>query len=640
MDDFVINRADEYGRSIYLRDRPANARSVIFTGAPGSGKSFVLRHAAEQARAAGDLVIRIDASSREPLQSRMTRAIGDQLEQLKRETPVGANRLLNRLYKTLDTMLSNRFDIQHAISGSLSWWPPLRIAFTRGRDQQFERPTSSMNDLADRLGDLAADRGKQVMVLIDSLDRAQEGDLAAINELATHLDGSERPVNLTVAASQPALDKLLVAAMPEGLASGAAHCYDVRNCGPVPDAELRPALTARIARSGAAVLPDAADRLVAEANGDPGRLLRLADQATDLATGPHGVTTDTATAAITRLRHDDAWIYNAGWNNLTGRAKAILADAAADPTGGSIADLNTGIDADEWAERDAARNELIGAGFVRESEGTLVVADPGLQQWITDHTGSRPSLSTPDDNATEKDADGKSPATKDAATKDPATKDAATKDPVTKEAGDKSPAKKSPTDKSPAKAASVKKDGAAEPTAKSDAAEKSAAEKAAAKTSTAKKSPVEKSPVEKSPVEKSPVEKSPVEKSPVKKSTAKKSTAKKSTAKKSTAKKSAQATGNRTVTMSNTKPSRSKPSASKTSTTKTSRTKINNQKSSSAAKTASKSSATAGAATKRPAAKSVRPVTDLHAVQPPVARTLSARRPAVRSVAQPTGRAS
>ena len=399
MDDFMINRVDQEGRSIYLSDRPAHTHAVVFTGAPGMGKSYLLHQTAEQARDDGRLVIKVDASSREPLQNRMTRAIGDQLDQLREQTPFSARGLLRRLRTTLDTMLTNRFDVQHAISGSLTWWAPLRIAFSHGRDQQFERPTSSMNDLADRLADLAEDRDQQVVLLIDNLDRAQEADLATINELTAHLQQHGRPVQLVMGASQPALDNLLAAASPDGVPSDAARNYDVRICGPIPDEELRPALTSRVARADSAITADAADRLVAESSGDPGRLFRLADRAIELADRSSGISTDTAGEAISRLRTSDSWLYHASWANLTGTAKAILADAAASPEGSKFADLNQGLDPAEWAERDAAREELVGAGLTRETDGRLIVANPGMREWVTDHSGSRPELQSAGEQA-------------------------------------------------------------------------------------------------------------------------------------------------------------------------------------------------------------------------------------------------
>ena len=72
---FVARRIDRNSRSITLEDTPPRQRAILFTGAPGMGKSVELNRAERGAAGIDSLIMRVDASPREALEIRFSRAV-------------------------------------------------------------------------------------------------------------------------------------------------------------------------------------------------------------------------------------------------------------------------------------------------------------------------------------------------------------------------------------------------------------------------------------------------------------------------------------------------------------------------------------------------------------------------------------
>lgn len=380
MADYMINRTDGAGRSVYLQDRPASAPTVIFTGAPGLGKSYALDRAVQAARESGDLVLKIDAGSREPLEKRLARAVHDQYNEL---AETNGDRLLTDIGRVADRLLGDRGRwAERALSAlapvlqrAISWW---------------EAPAKpSLTELIDRLGDLAHQRNKRLLLAVDNLGPAQDRDLADIAGLAEHLQSSRRPIQLVVGASGPAVEALLTADSPDAAAKIDTR-YDIRECAPIPDTELRRALLASLHQQGATVRPDGATRLVHEANGDPGRLMALAAHAAALAASPRGVNRAVAEETIRTRRGTDQWAYRASWAGLSDAARVIVASAAARANGVALAEPPVPSDARAWVDRAQTVADLVDAGVLRRSGEHLTISDPGFQQWVTTSIAPHP----------------------------------------------------------------------------------------------------------------------------------------------------------------------------------------------------------------------------------------------------------
>jgi len=373
MDEYLIKRTDGAGRSIYLQDRPASAPTVIFTGPPGMGKSYALGRAADVARGNGDLVFTIDAGSREPLEQRLARAVHDQYDEL---AETNGDRVLSDIGRLADRLLGDRGRWAEKALGALA--PVLRRAIA-----WWEAPAKpSLQEFVDRLGDLAQQQNRRLLLAIDNLGPAQEKDLADVAALAEHLQSAGRPVQLVVGASGPAVDALLTADSAAAAAKVGTR-YDIRDCGPIPDAELRRALLANLHRQGAAVRADGAARLVHEANGDPGHLMALAGHAAALADSPRGVSRAVAEEAIRTQRGTDQWAYRACWAGLSDDARVIVTSALTQEQGAALDASAVPSDARAWVDRAHTVADLVDSGLMRRNGGRLTISDPGFQQWMS-----------------------------------------------------------------------------------------------------------------------------------------------------------------------------------------------------------------------------------------------------------------
>lgn len=383
MDDYTISRTDGTGRSIYLQDRPASAPTVIFTGAPGMGKSFALSRATKAARGNGDLVFMIDAGSREPLEKRLARAVHDQYNEL---AETNGDRVLSDIGRLADRLLGDRgrwagralTALAPVLQRAISWW---------------EAPAKpSLKELVDRLGDLAQQRNKRLLLAIDNLGARQESDLADVAGLAGHLQSSDRPIQLVVGASGPAVDALLTTDSPDPAATIGTR-YDIRDCAPVSEAELRRTLLASLHRQGAVVRADAATRLVHEANGDPGHLMALADHAAALTDSPRGVGRAVAEEAIRTKRSTDQWAYRASWVGLSDDARVIVTSALTQLKGVAVGEPSMPSDARAWVDRARTVAELVDSGLLRRHGDRLHISDPGFQEWLSANIAPHPEPS-------------------------------------------------------------------------------------------------------------------------------------------------------------------------------------------------------------------------------------------------------
>jgi hypothetical protein len=380
MDDFMINRTDGTGRSIYLQDRPAAAPTVIFTGAPGMGKSYSLGRATEAARRNGDLVFRIDAGSREPLEQRLARAVHDQYNEL---AETNGDRVLSDIGRLADRLLGVRGGwaeraltaLAPVLQRAISWW---------------EAPAKpSLTELVDRLGDLAQRRNKRLLLAIDNLGAHKEADLAEVTGLAEHLESKRGPIQLLVGASGPAVDALLTADSP-GPTARIGTRYDIRDCAPVPEAELKRALLASLHRHGAAVRAEAATRLVREANGDPGHLMALADHAVALADSTRGVSRAVAEEAIRAKRSADQWAYRASWAALSDDARMVVTSALTQAKGAALDEPSMPTDVRSLVDRARTVADLVDAGILRRQGDRLQISDPGFQEWLSVNVAPHP----------------------------------------------------------------------------------------------------------------------------------------------------------------------------------------------------------------------------------------------------------
>lgn len=379
--EYWAARVDPTGRPISLPDTAPRGNAVLFTGPPGMGKSLELDRAEALARQQGCLTVRVDASPREPLENRFVRAIGEDLGRLRKDHGFWA---LRKLKKTLRELTQRHRGTRQGAEIRLGAMPVQGVLKREWNAPENDGVPSTLNELSDSIGDLAARQRRPAVLLIDNLDTASERDLAAVNELAAHLERRGRPVYLVAAGGDQAVTRLLGASRGlSGVESDIGRLYDIRECRPLTDDQIRPMLTVPLARRGILAEPAAVEALVESANGNPRRMQQLS-----AALGPQNLTTTVANAAIDRVNTQSRMIYQAVWNNSTDAEKDLLARAAVRGQRGlSVPSVTQAAGMDHWVGIDKARQSLVARGLVRENTNRLRFADPGLQAWVQSRVG-------------------------------------------------------------------------------------------------------------------------------------------------------------------------------------------------------------------------------------------------------------
>ncbi|MEV6287980.1 ATP-binding protein [Kribbella sp. NPDC051770] len=379
-----VTRIDASGRPLSLELRAPERNTVLFTGGPGMGKSFELDKVQDFARANGWPCLKVEASPREPLESRFVRAANRSLGGLRKQYGFLA---LRKLKKTIKNLTQRSRNQQNGAEVRVGVAPVQLVA-----KRQWDAPGgtglgSTLNELATELGDLAAKKRRPVVLLVDNLDVASDRDLAALTELSTHLERAGRPVYLVGAGSEMAMTRLMAASGGHsGVATAAASRYDVRVCGPLSGDELRPTLTEPLRQAGIAYGGEAIDQLLHASGGHPGRLRDLSEKAVGLIRDPQtGLTADVAKAAITQVNADSRVVYQAEWNSCSDAEKELLAKTAARGARGLSMPAETqAAGPGNWPAVDTARQMLVARGLVRENStgDRITVADPGMRDWV------------------------------------------------------------------------------------------------------------------------------------------------------------------------------------------------------------------------------------------------------------------
>ncbi|ONI67723.1 ATP-binding protein [Kribbella sp. ALI-6-A] len=384
-----VTRIDAAGRPISLDLRPPERNTVLFTGAPGMGKSLELGKAQELARQQGWPCVRVDASPREPLENRFVRAATRELGGLRKQYGFLG---LRKLKKTIKDLTQRARSQQNGAEVRVGVAPVQVVAKKQWDAPGRDGVGSTLDQLATELGDLAAKKRHPVMLMVDNLDVASERDLAALTELSAHLERSGQRVYLIAAGSEMAMTRLMTAsAGHSGVATGVTSRYDVRECGPLSSDELRPTLTEPLRQAGIAHQPEAIDELLHAAGGHPGRLRDLSERAVALiGNRPDGLTAEVSKAAIAQVNAASRVVYQAEWSSCSAAEKDLLAKTASRGARGLSMPAETqAAGPGNWQEVDTARQLLVARGLVREnpSGNRISIADPGMRDWVEIRVG-------------------------------------------------------------------------------------------------------------------------------------------------------------------------------------------------------------------------------------------------------------
>ena len=387
-----VSRTDRSGRPLSVgspdpkdsRKPDYTRRSVLFTGAPGSGKTVELDRAANLAQRQGWPCVRSAASATEPLEVRFISGVRENLGQIRRKLGIRAWWRARKTVRALRARGKNPSQNGAELRLGIA---PIQVIGKRQWDAKArEELKATALQLVDDLSDASSKRKLPLMLVVDKLDTADDLDLVMMAEMSERLQEKDQAVYLITAGGEMTPTRLVAATgARSGAGISAARQFDTRPCDPLTVAQSHELVTKPLEQNRIAYQADAVDHLLKAANGNPGRLRDLAERAVEVA-GPNGITADVARAAVKEIETGAQIVHQAAWNACSGTEKELLAKVAAQgPSGLSMPGVG-GLD--RWKELDEARYGLVVKGLIQEGDGEIVTApDPSLRDWVVTRVG-------------------------------------------------------------------------------------------------------------------------------------------------------------------------------------------------------------------------------------------------------------
>jgi hypothetical protein len=232
------------------------------------------------------------------------------------------------------------------------------------------------------LGETARELGVGVLLLVDELQEAPAGELAALNTAVHRLGQADTPLPLMfVGAGLPSLPAQLADAT-----SYAERLYDYRAIGLLDEQASRDALTLPAQQRGVAWNEDGLAAAVDTARGYPYFLQAIGKHVWDNARTTPIQDDDVATGLEAARREVDDGLYRSRWERATPAQRDLLRALAdlgeAGPA--AIAEIARNMGKSRTSDVSVARNELIKKGLVYSPErGVLAFTVPGMHDFIS-----------------------------------------------------------------------------------------------------------------------------------------------------------------------------------------------------------------------------------------------------------------
>jgi hypothetical protein len=378
-----LDRTGDDGRPLSLDQRKPSGTTILFEGPPGVGTSQELGRTKAMADREGWTTFKIDATTREPLEFRVIRAVNEQLDSIRENFGAAEAKKVQKLLSQLSLRTRNTMNTAQIRFGP-SGGPQFGLHKSY-EGVQADNVGVGLPELADYLGELASAKREPVLFMIDNLDAATDNDLASLSTLSKHLDTARKPVFLIAAGGEKSVTRLRTASGGQSkVATTTPLKMDLRKVPLWAEDELRPALAEPLSESKIQYDAAAIDKLVKEANGNPARLRALASSALELVGPDSGsITATVANAASARLNGRSELLYSAAWYNCSPVQKELLVKTAASGPQGLLRPAHERVRDESTWQRDEAAQDLLSDGLLaRSGKYQIMVADPGFRDWV------------------------------------------------------------------------------------------------------------------------------------------------------------------------------------------------------------------------------------------------------------------
>lgn len=359
--DVVVRRAEQYGEG---------DRSWVLNGLRGVGKTVLLSELLAQVSDRGWITAKLEASAGTSLLLSLSEALVKAMRTASGRHPEEGLRRLLGVFKA--------FSLSVDPSGALSFGvdvEPLRGTADSGRAAQ------DLAQLFEELGTAARSLGIGVLLLVDELQEASAGDLAALNAAvhAVGQAGAPLPV-MFVGAGLPSLPAQLADAT-----SYAERLYDYRSIGLLDEVAAAQALVLPARTRDVAWTEDGLAAAVATAAGYPYFLQAVGKHVWDSARRTPIGLEDVQVGLESARREVDDGLYRSRWERATPAQRDVLRALArlGGEQAAAISDIARATGKARTSDISVARIELIKKGLVYAPErGLLAFTVPGMHAFI------------------------------------------------------------------------------------------------------------------------------------------------------------------------------------------------------------------------------------------------------------------
>jgi hypothetical protein len=345
------------------------ARSIVFSGLRGVGKTVLLGELAGRALERNWLVVQVEAEHTQP--DHFSRALAGEIANAARRRRSWLARASDKVHEALGSISS----FQAAVGAQ---GVSLGIERIPGRadsgNLQFD-----LVDLAETLGAAAAEDHVGVAIFVDEMQDLTADQLSAVCR-SCHRAGQQALPWFVIGGGLPNLPTRLADAE-----SYAERLFDYRKVDRLSVEDANIALTEPAAARGVAWDRDAAQFVLDESGGYPYFLQQFGKTVWDASTGPDTIALDDATIGVADGQEQlDLGFYSSRWERATKAEREFLRAMAPDEGEPSrIADVTDRLGKATSQSLGPARASLIGKGIVYSPEhGMISYTVPGMADYV------------------------------------------------------------------------------------------------------------------------------------------------------------------------------------------------------------------------------------------------------------------